>query len=103
MRIGIVGGVERNETSYRQVAERAGHEVDFHSGHVGGRGSAGLVELVGRVDLLIVLTDVNSHGAVTLARRTARRRGVRVALHRRFSPARLAAGIAELEQYAPQT
>jgi len=103
LRIGIVGGVERTEQSYEEVAARAGHEVRFHGGHVGGRGSDALAQLVARVDLVIVVTDVNSHGAVGGARRAAKRSGARVALVRRFSPSRLEAlfaAIAELRRAA---
>jgi hypothetical protein len=89
-RIAIIGGLERNEREYEEVGERLGYKVSFHSGHVGGRGSSALVDLVAAVDLVIVLTDVNSHGAVALARRAARRCGRRVELHRRFRPSRLA-------------
>lgn len=96
MHIGIVGGVERNERDYHDVAARFGHELTFHSGHVGGRGSHTLVDLVVAVDLLIVVTDVNSHGAVLLARKTARRCGRALELYRRFSPSRLAARVAAL-------
>ena len=56
MRITLVGGVERNEGAYRQVAEAAGHELSFHSGHVGGRGSATLEQMVRGCDWLIVVT-----------------------------------------------
>jgi hypothetical protein len=97
MRIGIVGGIERNEPDYRAIAERSGHRVSFHSGHVGGRGSACLVDLVATADLVIVLTDVNSHGAVILARRSARKRGTRLELHRRYSPARFAELVATIQ------
>jgi hypothetical protein len=97
VRIGLVGGVERNESDYREIAERAGHSLEFHSGHIGGRGSATLAGMVRSVDFLIVTTDVNSHGAVQLARREARKAGVPVALYRRVSPARLAAVVAGLE------
>jgi len=41
-------------------------------------------------DFVVIVTDVNSHGAVALARRAARRCGRRVELHRRFRPSRLA-------------
>ena len=94
MRIGIVGGVQRAEATYREVAQRFGHELLFHSGCVGGRGSAMLSNLVARVDLLVVLTDVNSHGAVALARRAARRQGTPIALRRRCNPTELAALVA---------
>ena len=91
MRIAIVGGVERNEVAYREIAESAGHVLSFHSGHVGGRGSATLSR---GADLLLVVTDVNSHGAVQLARRLGRKEGVPVVLQRRCSPSRFAALVA---------
>lgn len=97
MRIGIVGGVERNEATYREIAERAGHSLFFHPGHIAGRGSEALVALARSVDLLIVLTDVNSHGAVHIARREARRWGVPLMLQRRCSPARLKTIVADLQ------
>jgi hypothetical protein len=101
MRIGIVGGVERNETTYREIAEAAGHVLAFHSGHLAGRGSDTLAGLVAGVDLLIVVTDVNSHGAVQLARREARRRGVALLLQRRCSVSCFAALVAGLDAPAP--
>jgi len=97
LRIGIVGGVERSQSHYEQIAARAGHSVAFHPGHMGGRGSGALEDLVRGAGLLIVITDVNSHGAVILARRAARKYGVPLVLQRRFSPARLAAIVAALE------
>ena len=101
MRIGLIGGVERSEATYRDIAERAGHRLYFHSGHVGGRGSDTLAALARSVDLLIVVTDVNSHGAVQLARRAAREHNVPLALYRRCSPARLAAIVAGLSSDWP--
>ena len=92
LRIAIVGGISRSEHDYRAVAEQCGVEIAFHSGDVRGHKSAALVEIVARSDVVIVLTDVNSHGA--MARRTARRFGRRIELHRRFSPSRLAARMA---------
>ena len=96
MRIALVGGVERTENAYRDIAEAAGHDLVFHGGHVAGRGAANLIDLARRVDFMIILTDVNSHGAVQLARRSARKHGVPCALHRRLSPSRLAQVLAEL-------
>ena len=88
MRIGLIGGVERGEERYRAAAARAGHDFEAHSGHVGGRGGTALASLVERVDLLIITTDVNSHGAVLGARRLARERGVPTLIVRRCGLAR---------------
>lgn len=99
MRIGIVGGVERNETAFRAIAERLGHELVFHSGYTGGRGADTLWKLGLHVDLIIVQTDVNSHGAVHLARRAARRSGIPIVLYRRLSPNRFAAAAADISTF----
>ncbi|MFO0697025.1 MAG: DUF2325 domain-containing protein [Polyangiales bacterium] len=89
MRVGIVGGVERQEPDLHRIAERAGHEVEFHSGHVRGRGQETLASLVERCDLVVIVTDVNSHGAVRGARDLARRRGRTAVVTRKFGPSRL--------------
>jgi hypothetical protein len=90
MRIGLVGGRERNEVVYQRLALAAGHFVEFHSGDVGGRGSATLEALCERVDLLVVVTDINSHGAVQQARRLVRRHQLRFLLLRRCGMSRFA-------------
>ena len=74
MRIGFIGGLDRNEAPLSRVAEAAGHELEFHTGHVGGNGSKTIERLIDRVDALVILTDVNSHGAVQLARKVARKK-----------------------------
>ncbi len=84
MTIGFIGGLERAQAQYERIAARAGHRLEFHGGHVGGRGAHALEALIGRVDLAIVVTDVNSHGAVLEARRVARRMRVPMVLYRRI-------------------
>ena len=75
MRIGWIGGRERNETQLERIAAGSGHTLEFHSGHVGGRGADSLRVLVERSDFLVIVTDVNSHGAVILARKLAQQLG----------------------------
>jgi hypothetical protein len=75
MRIGWIGGRERNETQLERIAAKSGHVLEFHSGHVAGRGADTLRALVERSDFLIIVTDVNSHGAVLLAKRVAQSSG----------------------------
>jgi hypothetical protein len=83
MHIGLVGGVERGEQRYAEVAGRQGHSFECHSGDTAGRGQASLESLIDRSDLVIVVTDVNSHSAVLGARRRARQVGRRCLLVRR--------------------
>ena len=73
MRIGIVGGLDRSARDLQGIALARGHQLELHSGVIAGPASAaGLRALVTRSDLVIVVTDVNSHNGVRLARRQAR-------------------------------
>jgi hypothetical protein len=89
MRIGIVGGAERIEARLRTVALAEGHQLEFHPGHMNGNGSERLRAIVDRCDLLVVVTDVNSHAAVLQARELARRTGRPLRLLRRLGTAQL--------------
>lgn len=75
MRIGWIGGVERYEARLGRLAEAAGHELEYHDGDVRGRGAQALEGLVERCQLVIIVTETNSHGAVLLARKLARQKG----------------------------
>lgn len=75
MRIGWIGGLTRSESQLERMAAAAGHRLEFHSGDVGGRGAGDLRALMERVDFVIILTDINSHGAVIQAKRLAHRLG----------------------------
>jgi hypothetical protein len=91
MRIGWIGGRERNETQLDKIAERGGHRLEFHSGHVGGRGAGEIRALVERSDFLVIVTDVNSHGAVLLAKKMAGKIGRASLVIRRCGVARFQA------------
>lgn len=90
MRIGIVGGVGRNQPQLYELAARAGHVLEAHDGDVGGRGAVTLAALVRRADLVVIAMEVNSHGAVRLARRLCKRSGTAALVLRTASPARVA-------------
>ena len=76
----------------RDLAEESsGHQARLsRAGTWPGGAASNLAELVRRVELLIILTDVNSHGAVQFARRLARQQRVPLLLLRRCGPARFA-------------
>jgi hypothetical protein len=101
MHISIVGGVERGEQRYAAVAADHGHSFEFHGGNTAGRGSASLEALVERSDIVICVTDVNSHSAVLGARRHARAVGRQCLLMRRLGLARFRAFLSELEREQP--
>lgn len=88
MRIAMIGGVERNERALETIAVELGHSLEFHGGHMKGRGVDEMFRLVRRCDLVIVSTDVNSHTAVMVARKVARNEGKELLLTRSGSPSR---------------
>lgn len=98
MRIGIVGGLDRNARDLEAIAEACGHKLELHTGGIAGPGSsAGLRSLVTRSDLVLVLTDVNSHNAVRMARRHARARHTPLRLLRRLGAVQFGAFLRSLQ------
>lgn len=85
MRIGWVGGLDRSRALFSEVAERAGHTFEMHEGHVGGRGTQALEGVVARCDVLVIVTELNSHGAVLQAKKLARQSGRRALIVRKAS------------------
>jgi hypothetical protein len=100
MHIGLVGGLDRSEAQYRQLAERAGHSIEWHTGDLAGRGAGTLEALIERSDLVVVVTAVNSHGAVWRARKLAKLRGKRLLLLARCGVSRFGALLGELSSPA---
>jgi precorrin-2 methylase len=92
MRIGIVGGLDRNAPGLASLARAAGHEVANHNGVLAGRASsANLTSLVRRSDVVFIVTDVNSHNAVLKARKVAKLHHRAVRLVRRLGMAEFSA------------
>jgi hypothetical protein len=103
MRIGIVGGLDRNAPALQALATARGHVLEVHKGVVAGPTSAnGLRALVQRADLIIVLTDVNSHNAVKMARVEARRWHRPLRLLRRLGPSQFSAWLGALPAQAAE-
>jgi hypothetical protein len=96
MQIGLVGGLDRNHRQYVEAAARAGHSLEHHTGHMAGRGSGTLASLVERSDVVIVVTEVNSHGAMWEARRQSRAFGRPCVLVRRLGMQRFRALLEKL-------
>jgi hypothetical protein len=67
--------VERLERAFQSLGEEFGIAVEVHGGHMHSSGQARMEALVGRADLVVVVTGVNSHNAVHAAKRYAARRG----------------------------
>lgn len=102
-RIGVIGGVDRTAPQLVRAAATIDCWLEHHRGHTTHNAVAELTALVDRVDLLVIVTDVNSHTAVTKARRLAAARGRRCVLTRRLSPGGLVRLVLDLarESAAP--
>lgn len=90
MRIAVIGGLDRNEHELSMIAARAGHVVELHTGHMNGRGAETLKSAIARADLVVLVTEVNSHTAVQLARKLCQRAGRAPLLVRKCGGARFA-------------
>jgi hypothetical protein len=55
---------------------------------VGGRGADGLKAVIERADVVVILTEINSHGSMYLAKKTARQLGKRAVVLRKCGPAK---------------
>lgn len=102
MRIGWIGGLSRNEIDLQRLAAARGHTLRFHSGETAGRGAEQIERLVERSDFVIILTDVNSHNGVQLARRCVRRLGRGSLLIARFGASRFQSLLDALENARPR-
>jgi phosphoglycerate dehydrogenase-like enzyme len=96
MHIGLVGGLDRSEAQYRKLAACSGHSLEWHTGDLAGRGTGTLEALVERSDIVIVVTAVNSHGAVWRARKLAKLRDKRLLLLARCGVSKFAQLLSEL-------
>ena len=98
MRIGIVGGLDRKARELEGIALARGHQLELHTGVIGGSASAaGLRAMVARADLVIVVTDVNSHNGVRVAREQARLSRRPLRLLRRMGVSKFEALVSSLD------
>jgi hypothetical protein len=86
MHVAVVGGVQSHETEIARRAEGLGHTVEFHRGRVGGRNAEGLAAMVARAELVIIVTRVNSHGAMYIAKKAAAQQSKRALIVRNCTP-----------------
>ncbi len=83
-RILIVGGIERMETKYRQVIEKEGGILDYHSGNMQG-GVKKLERCLQRADIVLCPVTCNSHGACAMVKRLGKKHNKTVHMMPSFS------------------
>lgn len=97
MRIGLIGGLDRNVADLQALGASRGHDVRFHTGVMAGPASASALRaLVARSELVVVVTEINSHNAVRTARREARQLDRPLKIVRKMGHTQFAALLHEL-------
>lgn len=89
MHIVVVGGREKNEVELSRIAESGGHTIECHHGHVAGRGVDTIRHAVARASIVVIITEINSHGGVRAAKKEAQRCHKPTMVVSRLSSARL--------------
>lgn len=89
MTVAVIGGPDRMTRGFAELAELHGHRLAHHDGSLAGQGRRALRSLVARAHLVVIVTGVNSHAAVLVARDEVRRQGVPSLICRRFGLANL--------------
>ena len=89
MTVAVIGGPDRMTRGFAELAALHGHRLEHHDGSLAGRGRRALRDLVARAHLVVIVTGVNSHAAVLVARDEVRRQGVPSLICRRFGLANL--------------
>jgi hypothetical protein len=71
IRVAVVGGLSRAGEQWSRAGRAIGVELEHHDGRTQGRGSHDIVAAVRRADVVVIITDPNSHNGVAVARRAA--------------------------------
>jgi ribosome-interacting GTPase 1 len=71
IRVAVVGGLSRAGDLWSRAGDALGVELEHHDGRTRGSGVAEIVAAVRRADVVVIITDPNSHNGVAAARRAA--------------------------------
>ena len=70
-RVAVIGGLSRAGELWARAGRSLGVQLEHHDGRTGGRGARGIVAAIRRADVVVIITDPNSHNGVAVARRAA--------------------------------
>src|SRR6201992_4401941 len=71
IRVAVIGGLSRAGELWSRAGESIGVTLEHHDGRTRGRGADEIARAVRRADVVVIITDPNSHGGVGVARRAA--------------------------------
>jgi len=100
-RVAVIGGLSRAGELWSRAGQALGFALEHHDGRTRGRGSHDIIAAVRRADVIVIITDPNSHGGVAVARRAAILAARPHVLVKRLRPDGLAAVVAEAIATAP--
>ena len=101
LRVAVIGGLTRATEQWRRAGAAIGVQLEHHDGQSAGRRAADIAAIVRRADVVLILTDLNSHNGVAQARRAALAHHRPHLLLRRLRPDGVAEAIA-LAQATPR-
>jgi Uncharacterized protein conserved in bacteria (DUF2325) len=96
IKVAVVGGLSRAGDLWARAGSSIGVELEHHDGRIRGRGAHEIAAAVRRADVVVIITDPNSHGGVGVARRAAIAAARPHVLVKHLRPAGLAAVIADV-------
>jgi hypothetical protein len=73
MRIAVIGGIDRSANELVRMAKNAGFRMETHTGRTKGRGAEEIRAVVKRSDMVVIVTNVNSHGGMGVAKDAAQK------------------------------
>jgi hypothetical protein len=100
MKIAIIGGRFKNTTQLTRIARDAGCQLEVHEGHLHGSRVGEIRNLVARSELALIVTSINSHGAMHVAKESAKQYGVPTLLLRQLGAARFRTLVEAIERRA---
>lgn len=71
VRVAVVGGLSWAGDLWTRAGDAIGVKLEHHDGRTRGRGSEEIQAVVRRADIVVIITDPNSHGGVSVARKAA--------------------------------
>jgi hypothetical protein len=98
LRVAFVGGVGCVDRQLVAIGDELGIGVEVHHGQLTSQSKQRLVALIARTNVVVLVTGVNSHGAVGIAKREAERSGVELRILKFCGSSRARALLSKLAQ-----
>lgn len=95
IRVAVIGGLTRATDLWSEAGRAMGVHLEHHDGRSQGRRADDIASMIRRADVVVIITDPNSHNGVTIARKTALAAGKPHRLVKHLRPAGLAAVLSE--------